>query len=107
MGIRYSEVYAEMQRLIDYVSKDPDLATRLTNLDGLKRDTSRTLVSAREEAAYELRAKFSIEESNRSTDISKKAINRWAHKWRVKRDLPPLKRAKREDLSGFVDLTGP
>ena len=34
MGIRYSEVYAEMQRLIDYVSKDPDLATRLTNLDG-------------------------------------------------------------------------
>lgn len=105
MGLKYSEIYAEMQGLIDYVGKDPDLAARLVNISNLRSDFSSLLTRSREEAAYELRYKNSVEESGRLTGISGRTIDNWAHKWKSKHSLPPMMRMKKADLTNPIDLS--
>jgi len=105
MGLKYSDIYAEMQGLIDYVSKDPDLPARLINISNLRIDFANTLTRGRDEAAYELRTKHSTHDAGRLTGISNRTIDKWAYKWRYRNGLPPLMRMKKADLSNSIDLS--
>jgi hypothetical protein len=105
MGIKYSDVYAEMQGLIDFINKDPDLAARLVNTNNLRIDFSTLLTRGRDEAAYELRAKHQKDEAARLTGMSSRTIDKWAYKYRYRHDMPPMMRMKKADLSNPIDLT--
>ena len=105
MGLKYSDIYAEMQGLIDFINKDPDLAARLVNIHNLRTDFSTLLTRGREEAAYELRAKHSVDEAGRLTGMSSRTIDKWAYKWRYRHDLPAMMRMKKADLSNPIDLS--
>ena len=105
MGLKYSDVYAEMQGLIDFINKDPDLAARLVNTHNLRIDFANILARGREEAAYELRTKYPADEAGRLTGMSNRTIDKWAYNWRYRNDLPPMMRMKKADLSNPIDLT--
>lgn len=105
MGLKYSDIYAEMQALIDFVSKDPDLAARVINIRNLRIDFAKALTKARDESAYELRSKHSTHDAERLTGISNRTIDKWAYKWRYRNGLPPMMRVKRADLTNPIDLS--
>jgi len=105
MGLKYSDVYAEMQGLIDFINKDPDLAARLVNMNNLRADFATLLFRGRDEAAYELRSNYPKDEAERLTGIPHRTIDKWAYKWRYRHDLPPMMRMKRADLTQAIDLS--
>jgi len=105
MGLKYSDAYSEMQALIDFLSKDPDLASRLNNISKLKDDFAGLLTRAREESAYELRSRYPADEAERLTGISRRTIDRWAYKWKYRHGLPAMMRMKKADLAKAIDLS--
>lgn len=105
MGLKYTEAYAEMQGLVDFISKDPDLPARLVNIDNLRTDFASLLTRAREEAAYELRTRYPLDEAERLTGMPRKTIDRWAYKWKSRYALPAMMRVKRADLTQAIDLS--
>lgn len=106
MTIRYTHFYDEFQGLMDSIANEPDQSQRLSNLQKLYKDGTRLMLRARDEAAYDLRSRYSSEDSEALTGINRKYIDYWATRHRNRNALPPLKRRKRIDLSTAIDLSG-
>ena len=106
MAARYGDFYQQMMSLLDSVSHDSDPLARLANLQQLNKDFRRTILARRDEAAYDLRMKYSCEDAEALSGVSRRHIDYWAQRWRRSRALPALKRISRVDLSGAIDLTG-
>jgi len=106
MTIRYTHFYDEFQGLLDSMYHDSDQSQRLNNLQRLYKDGVTLLIRARDEAAYELRTRYSSEDAERLSNVSRKYIDYWANRHRKRNALPPLKRKRSIDLSNVIDLSG-
>jgi len=105
MTYRYTRAYDQAQALIDTINHDSDPHERLSNLQRLTNDLRRMLVAARDEAAYDLRSRYSSEDAEQIAGISRRFIDYWARRWRVKHDLPGLMRKRQPDLAQVIDLS--
>ena len=106
MATQYTRFFDQFQQLIDSVAHDSDPESRLANLQRLYRDGLTIMLNARDEAAYDLRTKYSSQDAAVLTGVDRKFIDYWANRWRVRKMLPPLRKMKRVDLSKAVDLSG-
>lgn len=106
MGIKYTQFYDQFQTLLDTINHDSDHSQRLSNLQQLYKDGTTAMLRARDEAAYDLRSKYSSEDSEQLSGISRRHIDYWATRYRLRNGLPSLKRKKRVDLSNAIDLSG-
>lgn len=106
MTVRYTQFYNEFQSLLDTINHDSNHSQRLSNLQQLYKDGTTAMLRARDEAAYELRSKYSSEDSEQLSGISRKYIDYWANRYRLRNALPALKKKKRVDLSNAIDLSG-
>jgi hypothetical protein len=106
MSIRYTHFYDEFQGLMDSIAHEPDQSKRLSNLQQLYKDGTTLMLRSRDSAAYDLRTRYSSEDSEALTGINRKYIDYWATRHRNRNGLPPLKRKKRVDLSNAIDLSG-
>lgn len=106
MAVKYTYFYDEFQRLVDSLTHDSDDSQRLANLQQLYKDGLTLMIRSRDEAAYELRSKYSSKDAQALSGINRKYIDYWANRYRVRNALPPLKRMKRVDLSNAIDLSG-
>jgi len=106
MSIRYTHFYDEFQALLDSMYHDSDQSQRLNNLQQLYKDGVTLLIRARDEAAYELRTRYSSEDSEMLAGVSRRYIDYWANRHRKRNALPPLKKKRRVDLSDAIDLSG-
>lgn len=105
MVLRYTDFYDEFQQLLDSINHDPDESQRLANLQKLYKDGTTLLLRSRDEAAYDLRTRYSSKDSEVLSGINRKYVDYWATRHRVRNGLPPLKRMKRVDLSNAIDLS--
>lgn len=106
MAVQYTQFFDQMQSLIDSINHDSDPAQRLANLQRIYKDGLTVMLRARDEAAYDLRTRYSSEDAATLTGVNAKYINYWADRWRKRNMLPPLKRKRSIDLSGAMDLSG-
>ena len=106
MAVKYTYFYDEFQGLIDSLVHDSDESQRLANLQQLYKDGMTLMIRSRDEAAYELRSKYSSKDAQALSGINRNYIDYWANRYRVRNALPPLKRIKRVDLSNAIDLSG-
>lgn len=106
MSIRYTHFYDEFQALIDSLVQDSDESQRLANLQRLYKEGLTLMLRARDEAAYDLRTRYSSEDAEALAGISRRYIDYWATRYRRRNALPTLKRKKRVDLSNVLDLSG-
>ena len=106
MGIRYTHFYDEFQALIDSLLHDSDETQRLANLQRLYKEGLTLMLRARDEAAYDLRTKYSSEDAEALAGVSRRHIDYWATRYRRRNNLPKLKQKRRVDLSEFIDLSG-
>lgn len=106
MGTPYHAFHDQMQSVIDSIAHDSDTQSRLNNLHRLSTDFHRAILAARDEAAYDLRSKYSSEDAEIMAGVSRRYIDYWARRWQKRHALPPLKQRKRIDLSGVIDLSG-
>ena len=106
MGIRYTHFYDEFQALIDSLVNDADESQRLANLQRLYKDGLTLMLRARDEAAYDLRTRYSSEDAEVLSGVSRKYVDYWATRHRNRNNLPRLKQRKRVDLSNVIDLSG-
>lgn len=105
MSVRYTQFYDEFQNLLDTINHDSDHSQRLSNLQQLYKDGTKTMLRARDEAAYDLRTRYSSQDAEALAGISSKYINYWANRYRIRYGLAPLKRRNRIDLSNVIDLS--
>lgn len=105
MAVRYTQFYDQMQSLIDSINHDSDPAARLGNIQRLTSDSRRMMLDSRDAAAYELRTKYSSQDAEQMSGVSRRYIDYWAKRWMKKNDLPRLRQQKRRDLSNVVDLS--
>lgn len=105
MAVRYTYFYDEFQGLIDSLVHDSDESQRLANLQQLYKDGLTLMIRSRDEAAYELRSKYSSKDAQALSGVNRNYIDYWANRYRVRNGLPPLKRMKRVDLSNAIDLS--
>lgn len=106
MSIRYTHFYDEFQALIDSLLHDSDESQRLANLQRLYKEGLTLMLRSRDEAAYDLRTRYSSEDAEALSGINRKYIDYWATRYRKRNGLPPLKRLQRVDLSNVMDLSG-
>lgn len=106
MGIRYTHFFDEFQALVDSLMHDSDETQRLANVHRLYQEATKLLHRAREQAAYDLRVKYSTGDAAALSGVHKDYLNRWANNYRVKNGLPSLKRRQSIDLSNVIDLSG-
>ena len=103
----YPRYYDMLQALIDSITQDPDQHTRLANLQQLYKDSNRMLLQARDQAAYDLRSRYSSEDAEILARTPRKYIDYWAKRWQKRNGLPRLRNKRRTDLTGItVDLSG-
>lgn len=107
MGTPYHQFHDQMQALIDSVNHDADPLSRLANLQRLTTDSRRALIAARDEAAYDLRTRYSSEDAEILAGVARRYIDYWARRWMKRNALPPLKARRRVDLSQVIDLSQP
>lgn len=105
MTIRYTHFYDEFQALIDSMYHDSDQSQRLANLQRLYKDGVTLLRKARDEAAYELRTRYSSEDAEILSGVSRRYIDYWANRYRQSAGMPPLKKKRRVDLTNVMDLS--
>jgi len=105
MGMRYTHFYDEFQGLLDSLSHDSDETQRLANLQQLYKDGLTLMLRSRDEAAYDLRTRYSSEDAEALSGVSRKYIDYWATRYRKRNALPPLKKKRRVDLSNVMDLS--
>jgi hypothetical protein len=106
MATDYNYFYTQFQAIVDSINHDSDLHQRLSNLQRLNVDMRRVIIDSRDDAAYELRSRYSSQDAEAISKISRKYIDYWAKRWMRKNYLPPLKQRKRIDLSNVLDLSG-
>ena len=106
MSVQYTRFYDQMQSLIDSIAHDSDPTQRLANLQRIYKDGLTSMLRARDEAAYDLRCRYSSEDAAALTGIDRKYIDYWANRWRKRNMLPTLKKKRRIDLSNVLDLSG-
>lgn len=106
MSARYTHFHGQMVSVIDSINHDADPSTRLSHLQRLSADLRRVLLDSRDEAAYELRTRYSSEDAEAIAGVSRRYIDYWAKRWQRKNGLPRLKQMRRQDLSGAMNLTG-
>lgn len=105
MALRYTDFYDQFQQLLDAINQDPDESQRLANLQKLYKDGTTLMLRSRDDAAYDLRTRYSSMDSETLSGINRKYVDYWANRHRVRNGLPPLKRIKRVDLSNAIDLS--
>jgi hypothetical protein len=103
--MRYTHFYDEFQGLLDSLMHDSDETQRLSNLQQLYKDGVTLMVRARDEAAYDLRCRYSSEDAEILSGVSRKHLDYWATRHRKRNGLPKLKPISRVDLSGAIDLS--
>lgn len=104
--MRYTDFYGQFQALIDTVNHDSDTPQRVANLARLHDDVTKAFIAARNEAAYDLRKEHALTEASRLTEIGSDRITYWAKRHMRKHGLVGgLKRLKKIDLSGAVDIS--
>ena len=106
MGTRYNFFYDQMQSLIDSINHDSDPAERLANLQRIYKDGLTMMLRSRDEAAYELRSRYSSQDAEAVAKVSAKYIDYWAKRHQNRHNLPPLARKRRVDLADVIDLSG-
>ena len=106
MAVNYNKFYDQMQSLVDSINHDSDPAERLSNLQRLYKDGLTMLLRSRDQAAYDLRTRYSSEDAEVVSRISRKYIDYWARRWMRRNALPGLKKKRRVDLSNAIDLSG-
>ena len=104
MAVNYTQFYDQMQSLVDSINHDSDPAQRLSNLQRIYKDGLTMLLRSRDEAAYDLRTRYSSEDAETIAKISRKHIDYWARRWMRKSGLPGLKKKRRIDLAHVIDL---
>lgn len=102
----YNQFFDQMQSLIDTINHDSDPAARLGNLQRIYKDSLTIMLRARDEAAYDLRSRYSSLDAEQLSGVSAKYIDYWARRHRVRHQLPALKQRRRVDLSNVLDLSG-
>lgn len=105
MSIRYTHFYDEFQALLDSMYNDSDQSQRLANLQQLYKDGVTLLRRARDEAAYDLRTRYSSEDAEVLSGVSRRYIDYWANRYREANAMPPLKKKRRIDLTNVMDLS--
>jgi len=105
MASNYLTFYSQFQSLIDSINHDSDSGQKLANLRNLQKDGLKLLLRSRDEAAYELRSRYSGEESERITGVNRKYIDYWARRWMKLHSLPRLKGMHNIDLANVIDLS--
>jgi hypothetical protein len=63
------------------------------------------MIRARDEAAYDLRTRYSSDDAERLSGVSRKYIDYWANRYRERNALPLLKKRRTIDLSNVMDLS--
>lgn len=106
MSIRYTHFYDEFQALLDSMYHDSDQSQRLANLQQLYKDGVTLLRRARDEAAYDLRTRYSSEDAEVLSGVSRRYIDYWATRYQRANAAPPLKKKRRVDLTNVMDLSG-
>jgi len=101
----YNDFYKDFQSLMDNINHDSDIVNKLKTITHLYKESQRLLIAARDEAAYEIRQKYCASDAAVITGYDRKYIDYWAKRWMVLKDLPKLKRIKRQDLSNAIDLS--
>lgn len=106
MSSNYHRYHDMLQALIDSIAADPDPHARLGYIQRLNTDARRMLLDARNEAAYDLRSRYSGKDAQQIAGVTERLINYWAKRWQKQRGLPPLKAKRRSiDLSNAIDLS--
>ena len=106
MAAQYTQFFAQMQSIIDSINHDSDPSQRLANLQRIYKDSLTIMLRARDEAAYDLRTRYSTQDAEALSGVSSKYIEYWARRHRDRYALPPLKARRRVDLSNVLDLSG-
>lgn len=105
MAVRYTQFFDQMQSLIDSINHDSDPAERLANLQRIYKEGLTLMLRSRDEAAYELRSRYSSLDAEALAGVSARYIDYWAKRHRDRHNLPPLKQKRRVDLSNAKDLS--
>lgn len=95
----------QLQALVDTVGMGSDPQSRLKLLVGLDHEWRSMMIAARDEAAYELRAKYSRADCERLTGFSNNQIAYWANRHRWRTGAPALGHRRRVNLDGAIDLS--
>lgn len=106
MAAGYTQFYDMLRGLVDSVAHDSDPVQRLRNLRQFRSDALRMALKARDEAAYDLRLRYSAEDAEALTGIPRRHIDYWVKRHRKANGLPPVPRRNRVDLTGVIDLSG-
>lgn len=101
----YNRIHNEFQALLDSINHDSDPTTKLNNIQRLYKEGLTTLIRYRDEAAYELRTKYSSQDAEQIAKISRRHIDYWAKRHMKRYAKPPLKQMRRIDLSNVIDLS--
>lgn len=106
MASGYTQFYDMLRGLVDSIAHEGDEVQRLKYLRQFRTDALRMALKARDEAAYDLRSRYSSEDAEALTGIPRRHIDYWVKRHRKATGLPPVPRRERIDLSGAVDLSG-
>jgi len=98
--------YQQFQSLIDSINHDSDPTQKLANLQQVHKDGMTLVRRARDEAAYELRSRYSSEDAEQLSGISRRHLDYWAKRHMYRHALPPLRPLRRVDLSNARNLSG-
>ena len=104
--MRHTQYWDQFQALIDTINHDTPPEQRLAIIQQLYKNGLTLILQARDEAAYDLRCRYSSEDAAILAGTERKYIDYWANRWRKRRMLPQLKQKKRMDLSNVIDLSG-
>lgn len=105
MGVRYTHFYDEFCGLLDSMNHESDETQRLANIQTLYKDIVPMLLRLRDEAAYDLRTRYSSVDASTLSGVSRRHLDYWASRHQQRNFLPPLKRKSRVDLSNVGDLS--
>lgn len=107
MATTYNRFYDQLQSLIDSINHDSDTVERLANLQRFAQDASALTIRSRDDAAYELRTRYSSEDAEKLAGVARRYIDYWAHRHRERNGLPKLKKRYKDiDYSTVMDLSG-
>lgn len=106
MATGYTQFFDMLRGLVDSIAHDSDPNQRLRNLRQFRSDALRMALKARDEAAYDLRLRYSSEDAEAVTGIPRRHIDYWVSRHREANGLPKVPRRSRIDLSRARDLSG-
>jgi len=105
MTVKYSFVHEQLLSIIDAINMEPEPTTRLAILYQFFSESQNLIRQSRNDAAYNAREKYALEDIEHATNIDRKRIDYWTKQHCERTGAPRLKRKQRQNLDNYIDLS--